>query len=212
MADFALDPCEFYDTMCARNVVNHNGAVADGLFWCMLISGWVMFSTTLAALVKQMRKARRTIFKKGGVGTAANGLCLFSEIDYKNLVPPLNSGVSAFDLMWTEANQDGTVSKEVFGVQSLFMCLERCMLIVNDSEHTIFIKTPLSIPNLPLFVSKRKDLFPTRPTKLTMVVIKWSDVVIEGQSAATIESGAESGGSEECAESPESEESLQESK
>jgi len=161
--------------------------------------GWTFFALTACALVKKRRleqvarqarhpehaeHAKYTANANAPCGrcvpTATDGLFLFSEVDYEHVVEPLATNSVLFELMWTEKNQDKTVAREVFGARSMFMGKGRAMFIVNDFESTIVIKTPLFISDLELFVSSRKDLFATRPHKLTLVVIGWEQVVLEG--------------------------------
>ena len=166
----------------------------------LAVCGWTFFALTACALVKKRRleqvarytnhagqagqagHPKRAVDAPCGpcVPTATDGLFLFSEVGYEQAVEPLASNSVLFELMWTEKNQDKTVAREVFGARSMFMGKGRAMFIVNDFESTIVVKTPLFISDLELFVSSRKDLFTTRPFKLTLVVIGWEQIVLEG--------------------------------
>ena len=164
---------------------------------CLAVCGWTFFALTACALVKKRRleqvarhtnhtgqagQAGRAVDAPCGpcVPTATDGLFLFSEVDYEQVVEPLASNSVLFELMWTEKNQDKTVAREVFGARSMFLGKGRAMFIVNDFESSIVVNTPLFISDLELFVSSRKDLFTTRPFKLTLVVIGWEQIVLEG--------------------------------
>ena len=181
----------------------HSDDALFPLFALLAVCGWTFFALTACALVKKRRleqvarhtnhagqagqagqagHPKRAVDAPCGpcVPTATDGLFLFSEVDYEQVVEPLASNSVLFELMWTEKNQDKTVAREVFGARSMFMGKGRAMFIVNDFESTIVVKTPLFISDLELFVSSRKDLFATRPFKLTLVVIGWEQIVLEG--------------------------------
>jgi hypothetical protein len=158
----------------------------------MAACGWTFFALTSCVLVKRRRLEQVARHAKNlatplleaqcgrCVPTATDGLFLFSEVDYEKVIEPLTTNSVLFELMWTEKNQDKTVAREIFGARSMFMGRGRAMFIVNDSESTIFVKTPLFISDLEVFLC-RKDLFATRPHKLTLVLIGWQQIVLEGQ-------------------------------
>lgn len=156
------------NTLCGENLF------ANSVMWAALTTGWLFFVLSSAALVRIKRKAIRIkhLNSKMVPCTASNALYLFKQPHFEKVIPPLESNTAVFELMWTEANQDKTVWKQVFGAMSMFMGGGRVMIIVNDgNEPTVFIKTPLFIDNMEQFVTSHKHLFTHAPKKLTLVLL-----------------------------------------